>query len=386
MVLGMCPAWAIAEETDVEPGDEAVVEVQDEGDGDVAEEQGGDDDESQMREMILTAQAAEDSESFQLSGVEQSTFTGTHFTITGDGSTDTKGLLVNKNSSVVTISSLDGTIITRIEFGVLYTGSLTLQSTRGTVSVEGFNGSVSGVNDTSLILSSSNGLGYVNSVTVYYEAHSHSWGYSADGATITANCTTDCPVGAQTATLSLNKTSFVYGETITPTVTVSDGWKTANGLVAPPAATDGVYVNQAGTADYNSSAVPTDVGGYTAQLEVEGQPAPSAKVDFEIAKAGQDKLDDEEARKKSGIDYEDETVSPDKDVEVSPTNSPTEDDDAPGIPSLAPILDAGGDPVIYVRRKAPDDSQKPSEWTAVPLAPRPPAPTGLTTEPATDGQ
>lgn len=119
-------------------------------------------------------------------------------------------------------------------------------------------------------------------VTVYVP-HTHNWSYSASGDTITANCSTSgCPVGSQTVNLALNKTRFTYGEAVTPTVTVSDGWTTANGLVAPPTTTDVVYVNQSGTANYNSSTAPTNAGSYTAQLTVRGA---TATKNFTIAKA-----------------------------------------------------------------------------------------------------
>ena len=93
----------------------------------------------------------------------------------------------------------------------------------------------------------------------------------------------DCPLGTQTATLTLNKTNYTYGDTITPTVTVSSGWTTANGFAAPPITSEVIYVNQSGTADYNSSIAPSNVGSYTAQLRFDTDK--TASVNFTIVSA-----------------------------------------------------------------------------------------------------
>ena len=118
--------------------------------------------------------------------------------------------------------------------------------------------------------------------------HNHRFEYTGDGATITARCLENdhCYRGDQTATLSLNKTSFVYGEGITPTVTVSNGWTTENRFVAPPTTSNVSYVNQSGTAEYNNSQAPTKVGDYTAVLTINAYDgAKTARVNFSIGKA-----------------------------------------------------------------------------------------------------
>lgn len=118
--------------------------------------------------------------------------------------------------------------------------------------------------------------------------HNHRFEYTGDGATITARCLENdhCYLGDQTATLSLNKTSFVYGEKITPTVTVSKDWRTENRLVAPPTTSNVSYVNREGTAEYNSSQAPTRVGDYTAVLTINAYDGDkTARVDFSIGKA-----------------------------------------------------------------------------------------------------
>ena len=111
--------------------------------------------------------------------------------------------------------------------------------------------------------------------------HAHRWKYTANENTITATCQKTCPVDTQTAELTLNKATFTEGETIEPTVTVSKGWTTLNGLVSPPTETSVQYINKPGTASYRSTEPPTRPGAYSAQLTVKGQ---TASVDFTINK------------------------------------------------------------------------------------------------------
>lgn len=137
--------------------------------------------------------------------------------------------------------------------------------------------------------------------------HIHRFVYEANDDTITATCIEDqdCELSGQTAVLSLNKTEFKYGEEITPTVTVSDGWTTSNKLVAPPKKADVIYVNQTGTPEYNSSTAPTAVGDYTAILPITHNingvdTRYEARVDFKIERADNPAVVTENAAVKSG--------------------------------------------------------------------------------------
>lgn len=137
--------------------------------------------------------------------------------------------------------------------------------------------------------------------------HIHRFAYDAVGNTIKATCIEDpaCKLGEQTATLSLNKTEFKYGEEITPTVTVSNDWTTANKLVTPPKKADVIYVNRTGTPDYNSSTAPTAVGDYTAILPITHNingvdTRYEARVDFKIERADNPAVVTENAAVKSG--------------------------------------------------------------------------------------
>ncbi len=127
---------------------------------------------------------------------------------------------------------------------------------------------------------------YSLTITLVIETHEHDWSYTAgtgDTANvITATCggtTGTCSVGDQTATLTLDKSSYTYGDTITPTVTLSDGWTEANGFAVIPAAADVKYIGRGTTTYASSSTAPSNVGTYTAQLTVG---TATAAVDFEI--------------------------------------------------------------------------------------------------------
>ncbi len=137
--------------------------------------------------------------------------------------------------------------------------------------------------------------------------HIHRFAYDAVGNTIKATCIEDpdCELEEQTATLSLNKTEFKYGEEITPTVTVSNDWTTANKLVTPPKKADVIYVNRTGTPEYNSSTAPTAAGDYTAILPITHNingvdTRYEARVDFSIVKTDNPAVVAENAAVKSG--------------------------------------------------------------------------------------
>lgn len=118
--------------------------------------------------------------------------------------------------------------------------------------------------------------------TLDIKALGHSFTYSADGAVITAHCgNVGCTLDDQTATLSLNKTGFSFGDAITPTVTLSDGWTAANGFTTMPTAADVKYVGRDSTTYAESTTAPANAGTYTASLTVG---TATASVDFSIEK------------------------------------------------------------------------------------------------------
>ena len=125
--------------------------------------------------------------------------------------------------------------------------------------------------------------------------HTHSFTYSADGATITATCGTEgCTLTNSQATLTIEKpTLTTYGETgksAEATLTGLDAFKTATGLTI--AATDIKYAGRDGTSYDESTTPPTNAGKYTAKITLSGvktgagdNQSVTASVDYEIAKA-----------------------------------------------------------------------------------------------------
>jgi hypothetical protein len=122
-------------------------------------------------------------------------------------------------------------------------------------------------------------------------AHTHSFTYSADGATITATCTAagcDLPPSTEGGTDHVAKLSLVaptlttYGGTGDATATL-DGvaaFNTATGKTI--ATTDIKYVGRGSTTYAESSTAPTNAGTYTAKITVEEK---TASLNYEIAKA-----------------------------------------------------------------------------------------------------
>ncbi len=108
--------------------------------------------------------------------------------------------------------------------------------------------------------------------------HTHTWEYSASGATVTAVCTGDgtCDYGGTDLTLTViapEKTVFGDGENANATLS---GTSLA-GVATLPAIT---YVGITGTSYAESTTAPTDVGQYTAMLTVGGV---TARVDYAVA-------------------------------------------------------------------------------------------------------
>ncbi|MBE5851261.1 MAG: hypothetical protein E7298_14225, partial [Lachnospiraceae bacterium] len=116
-------------------------------------------------------------------------------------------------------------------------------------------------------------------------AHTHSFTYSATGATITATCsnTDDCPLTDSKATLTIvAPTLSTYGGTgdAAATLTGLEAFNSATGKTI--ATTDIKYVGRDTTTYAESITAPTDAGKYTAKITVEEM---TATVDYEIAKA-----------------------------------------------------------------------------------------------------
>ncbi|MBQ6347598.1 MAG: hypothetical protein IJI71_08570, partial [Clostridia bacterium] len=134
--------------------------------------------------MTTGAWAQEQSEAFTTATSNQLTYTGTHFTITGQ-SIDSDGLYItglnsntNNQPNTVTISAINGETITRIEAVVGYnsTNSFTVVATPGTVSGSYSKDgtiTISNINASTVTLSSSesnNKLLQFRTWTVYYTA------------------------------------------------------------------------------------------------------------------------------------------------------------------------------------------------------------------------
>ena len=79
------------------------------------------------------------------------------------------------------------------------------------------------------------------------------------------------------------------------------------------------------------------------------------------------------------INYENETAIPKDGYEISTDRTTAADSPV----NLTPILDAGGNPVIYIRKKG-EGSQNPGEWVQISLTSRPDAPTGINPTDATN--
>ncbi len=142
------------------------------------------------------------------SGSEKSdqTYTGENFSVSGY-LYDSDGLVVYGSYNWgLTVTFASGLKVTKVEFTLGYvsgggnlddfvvsagSASCDAFTKGGVVTVDGFEDEIS-----ELVLSDSE-YGYqINSVTVYYENHTHGFEYTADGDTITAQCTGngDCDI------------------------------------------------------------------------------------------------------------------------------------------------------------------------------------------------
>ena len=151
-------------------------------------------------------------------------------------------------------------------------------------------------------------------------------------------------------------TTLLIGETNSSyTATISDIGKTLKVVVK--------QTKQANGTEYSSGSEPTLASEETGAV-VKKTPA-TLSVD--------------DAKTNAGISYMTETVTPDTGYEVSSSGTANI-----AITSLTDILNSEGVPVIYVRTAETSDTAA-GDWVAVTLTARPIAPTGLTTEKATNG-
>ena len=133
--------------------------------------------------------AVEASESIATTSQENTyssiTFNGDHFTISSPWGADGDGIKIPSEGTgnFATISSLNGEIITKVEFTKGFGSIDRLRSEVGTVTYSGNVGTVSGVNATSLDVTATNTL-QINQVKVYYASTPETY---PDGVTATAN-------------------------------------------------------------------------------------------------------------------------------------------------------------------------------------------------------
>lgn len=122
------------------------------------------------------------------------------------------------------------------------------------------------------------GIGnYTGTKTLEFEisAHDHSWTYTANGSTITAECSTaDCPISSETLTISAPQhNKYGDGKDVNATLSVT---KIGDFTVSN---TDIVYTN----GNETLTAAPTDAGTYKAIITVDTDKI--AFVEYTIAKA-----------------------------------------------------------------------------------------------------
>lgn len=209
------------------------------------------------------------------------TYTGEHFTITCDSAGDSDGFKLSTDYSA-TISANNGEIITKVEFARGWGATEALHSQTGTVAYNHPVATVSGVNATSLTVDVYNVV-QIKAVTVYYTAaapaHTHAFTYSADGATIMAEC------GAEGCDLTSNPTLTITAPTLTTYGQTGDGiseaatldgmddFNSATGLSVSADFISYYKATKSGTTYTKSDALasaPTDAGDYLAEITLSG--------------------------------------------------------------------------------------------------------------------
>lgn len=211
--------------------------------------------------------------------------------------------------------------------------------------------------------------------------HTHSFTYSASGATVTARCGNEgcrLPVvsGDHSAALTIGAPLHtVYGDGKSADAVITDEYEIRNGA-------DVKYYDAVKNADtYTKGSelddAPENAGDYVAEITLgEGDGAATASIGYSIAKGAAEDLTEEQAKAGITISYMDETADKNNGFEISADGRDKETE----LPAdLSEILDGSDAPVIYVRR-AETDNTRAGEWVAVHLAARPDAPNGLTSE------
>ena len=242
-----------------------------------------------MPGMSLTAYAADSSYEFTTS-YNVLTYTNNIITVTA-GYCDGDGFNLMNGEAPVQITAVDGWMITKIEMVCKYvngpynadeiTATNGTVTTQGTIS-KGTTVTIDNINANSTSISR-NAHGWVqfNQFKIYYGiAHTHSFTYSASGATITATCgNTGCDITTGlTLSISAPTGNLVADGTTTFPATLSTGYNTtafpANSISAISYTKDGQPFN--GT--------PKDAGAYVASVTVgTGNGAATASVSYTIA-------------------------------------------------------------------------------------------------------
>ncbi|SFQ51963.1 hypothetical protein SAMN02910358_02616, partial [Lachnospiraceae bacterium XBB1006] len=217
---------------------------------------------------------------------------------------------------------------------------------------------------------------------IYFSSHEHIFTYTANGATITATCSgDDCNLTNKQATLTIAATGGAYDGTTAFRATVTNNIPAVEGDTVGSIKYYKVNTEGATTGGIEQTSAPVNAGYYYANVTLtSGSNSYTAVKAFTIAKGTAEALDDNTARTNSGINYQTEQATPSSGYQISTDNA----NPVASTPvRLTDILD-GNTPTIYVRR-AENNNQNAGDWVSVTLTARPSAPTGLTTEEATNG-
>lgn len=212
-------------------------------------------------------------------------------------------------------------------------------------------------------------------------AHTHSFTYTPNGATITATCSEDdCDLTNKQATLTITATGGTYDGTTPFSATVTNNIPAVEGDTVGSIEYYKVDTEGATTGGTLQASAPVNAGYYYANVTLtSGSNSYTAVKAFTIAKGTAEALDADSARTNSGINYQTEQATPSSGYQISTDNAnPVESTPV----SLTNILD-GDTPTIYVRRTE-NDNQNAGAWVAVALVSRPDAPTPPATENATN--
>ena len=220
-------------------------------------------------------------------------------------------------------------------------------------------------------------------------SHTHSFTYSASGATITAtcsntdeNCTLDDGTAQHnhTATLTIAAAGGAYDGTTAFSATVTNNIPAVGGDMVGNIEYYKVNTEGATTGGTVQVSAPVNAGYYYANVTLTSESNSYTAVKaFTIAKGTAEALDENTARTNSGINYQTEQATPSSGYQISTDNA----NPVASTPvSLTDILD-GNTPTLYVRRTE-NDNQNAGDWVAVTLTARPDAPAAPETENATN--